>query len=322
MTCKLRLAYAGAFAVLHAGVAPAQGYPTKPVRVIVPFVPGGGADAAGRLFAAKLSDNLGQQFVIDNRGGAAGVIGAEIAAKAAPDGYTLFLSTANMAMNVSLYGKRSYDPLRDFATVSLLSSTPNVITVHPSLPVKTVKELIALARAHPDKINYASGGSGSTAHLAAELFKSMARVNLVHVPYKGSGPAVIAVLSGEAPLTMVPALAVIPFVQSGRLRALAVSSLQRTAALPDLPTVAESGVTGYEASQWYGIMAPANTSETIVAKLHAELVKIVQSPDMTARLAAEASIPIGSTPQQFTAYLQEEIVKWARVIKTSGARVD
>ena len=260
--------------------------------------------------------------MIDNRGGAGGTIGAEFAARAAPDGYTLLLGTANMAMNVSLYGKRAYDPLKDFMTVSLLSSTPNVITVHPSLPVKTLRDLIALATAQPGKINYASGGNGSTAHLAAELFKSMAHVSLVHVPYKGSGPAVIAVLSGEALLTMVPALAVIPFVQSGRLRALAISSLQRAAALPDLPTVAESGVRGYEASQWYGIMAPAATPDAIVARLHAELVKIVQSPDMTARMAAEASIPVGSTPQQFSAYLQEEIVKWARVIKASGAKLD
>ena len=316
------LALAGAFTFLYIADATAQPYPARPVRLIVPFVPGGGADAAARLFGTRLGDNLGQQVLIDNRGGAGGTIGAELAAKAAPDGYTLLLSSANMAMNVSLYGKRSYDPVKDFATVTLLSSTPNVITVHPSLPVRSVKELIALAKAHPGQINYASGGNGSTAHLAAELFKTMARVDFVHVPYKGSGPAAIAVLSGEAPLTMVPALAVMPHVQSGRLRALAISSVQRAAVLPDLPTVAESGVPGYEASQWYGVMAPAGTPESIVARLHLELVKIVQSPDMTARLAAEAAIPVGSTPQQFAAYLQEEIVKWSRVVRFSGARLD
>jgi tripartite-type tricarboxylate transporter receptor subunit TctC len=325
MTFALRslgLAHAVMFATVHAGETAAQAYPSKPVRLIVPFVPGGGADAAARLFGARLSDSLGQQVLIDNRGGAGGTIGAELAAKAAPDGYTLLMGSANLAMNVSLYGKRPYDPVKDFATVSLLSSTPNVITVHPSLPVTTVKELIAFAQAHPGQINYASGGNGSTAHLAAELFKTMAHVNLVHVPYKGSGPATIAVLSGEAPLTMVPALAVMPHVQSGRLRALAISSTQRAAVLPELPTVAEAGLPGYEASQWYGIMVPATTPENIVSRLHADLVKIVQSPDMNARLAAEASIPVGSTPQQFSAYLQEEIVKWSRVVKFSGARLD
>ena len=316
------LALAGAFTFLYIADATAQPYPARPVRLIVPFVPGGGADAAARLFGTRLGDNLGQQVLIDNRGGAGGTIGAELAAKAPSDGYTLLLGSANMAMNVSLYGKRSYDPVKDFATVTLLSSTPNVITVHPSLPVRSVKELIALAKAHPGQINYASGGNGSTAHLAAELFKTMARVDFVHVPYKGSGPAAIAVLSGEAPLTMVPALAVMPHVQSGRLRALAISSVQRAAVLPNLPTVAESGVPGYEASQWYGVMAPAGTPESIVARLHLELVKIVQSPDMTARLAAEAAIPVGSTPQQFAAYLQEEIVKWAKVVRFSGARLD
>jgi tripartite-type tricarboxylate transporter receptor subunit TctC len=319
---SLVLAYAGAFALAYAADVPAQAYPIKPVRLIVPFVPGGGADAAARLFGAKLGESVGQQIIIDNRGGAGGTIGAELAAKSAPDGYTLLLGTANLAMNVSLYGKRPYDPVKDFVTVSLLSSTPNVIAVHPSLPVKTVRDLIAFAKAHPGQINYASGGNGSTAHLAAELFKTMAQVSLVHVPYKGSGPATIAVLSGESPLTMVPALAVMPHVQSGRLRALAISSVRRADALPDLPTVAESGLPGYEASQWYGVMVPTGTPENIVTRLNAELVKIVHSPDMTARLAAEASIPFGSTPQQFAAYLQEEIVKWARVVKFSGAKLD
>ena len=300
----------------------AQTYPVKPVRLIVPFVPGGGADAAARLFGAKLSESVGQQVIIDNRGGAGGTIGADIASKAPPDGYNLLLGSANLAMNVSLYGKQSYDPVRDFAPISLLASTPNVIAVHPSLPVKSVKDLIALAKGAPGQINYASGGSGSTSHLAAELFKAMAQVQLVHVPYKGTGPALIAVLSGEAPLTMAPALVVLPHVKTARMRALAITSKERSKTLPDLPTVAESGVPGYEASQWYGLMAPAGTPDAIVARLNGELVKIVKSPDMSARLATEASIPIGSTPQEFSSYLKEEIVKWARAVKLSGARVE
>ena len=318
----LGIACCGALANLHSADSDAQSYPTKPVRLIVPFVPGGGADASARLFAAKLSESLAQQVIIDNRGGAGGNIGAELASKAAPDGYTILWGSANLAMNATLYGKLPFDPVKDFIAVSLLAKSPNVIVVHPSLAVKSVAELIALAKSAPGKINYASGGNGSTAHLASELFKTMAHVNLVHVPYKGSGPAVIAVLSGEAPLTMVPALAVMPHVQSGRLRALAITSTQRAPTFPDLPTVAESGLPGYEAAQWYGAMLPLGTPERIVTRLNSDLVKIVQLPDVNARLVAEASIPIGSTRQQFAAYLQEEMTKWAQVVRFSGARVD
>ncbi len=316
------LACLGVMAALYCLGSAAQAYPAKPIRLIVPFVPGGGADTAARLFGIKLSENLSQQVIIDNRGGAGGTIGADIASKTAPDGYNLLLGSANLAMNVSLYGKQSYDPVRDFVTISLLASTPNVIAVHPSLPVRSVKDLIALAKGAPGQINYASGGSGSTSHLAAELFKAMAQVQIVHVPYKGTGPALIAVLSGEAPLTMAPALVVLPHVKTAKMRALAITSTQRSKAIPELPTVAEAGVPGYEASQWYGVMAPAGTPDGIVTRLHGELVKIVKSPDMSARLVAEASIPIGSSPQEFSSYLKEEIVKWARAVKLSGARVD
>jgi len=300
----------------------AQQYPNKPVRLIVPFVPGGGADTTARLFGARLSAGLGQQVLIDNRGGAGGTIGAELASRAAPDGYTLMLGTANLAMNVSLYGKLSYDPTRDFTCVTLLSSSPNLVAVHPSLPVKSIKELIALARRAPGEINYASGGNGSTAHLAAELFKTMAQVNLVHVPYKGSGPAVVAVLSGESSLSMAPAVAVRGHVQAGKMRALGITSTKRVSALPDVPTVAEAGVPGYEASQWYGVMGPVGLSEAVTARLHGELVKIVTSQDMSQRLVAEASLPIGAGGAEFAAYLKEEVAKWSRVVKFSGAKLD
>ena len=302
--------------------ASAQGYPVKPVRLIVPFVPGGGSDAAARLFGVKLGESLGQQVVIDNRGGAGGTIGAELASRAPADGYNLVMGTANMAMNASLYAKLNYDAVRDFAPISLLATSPNIFSVHPSLPVKTLKDLIALARGAPGQVNYASGGSGSTSHLAAELFKAMAKVPLTHVPYKGTGPALIAVLSGETPITMAPAIAVLPHVKNKRMRAIAITSAQRSATLPELPTVAESGVPGYEAGQWYGIMTPTGTPEAIVTRLNGELVKIVKSPDMQARLAAEATIPIASTPQEFSAYLKDEIAKWARAVKLSGARVE
>jgi tripartite-type tricarboxylate transporter receptor subunit TctC len=307
---------------LLAGPAVAQVYPNKAVRLIVPFVPGGGADTTARLFGNRLSAGLGQQVLIDNRGGAGGTIGAELAARAVPDGYTLMLGTANLAMNVSLYGKLSYDPTRDFTCITLLSSSPNLVTVHPSLPAKSIKDLIALAKARPGEIHYASGGNGSTAHLAAELFKTMAQVNLVHIPYKGSGPAIVAVLSGESPLTMAPAVAVRGHMQSGKMRALGITSTKRVSALPDVPTVAEAGVPGYEASQWYGVMGPAGLPEAIVARLHNELTKIVNAPDMNSRLIAEASVPIGSPGAEFAAYLKEEVAKWARVVKFSGARLD
>jgi tripartite-type tricarboxylate transporter receptor subunit TctC len=323
LPCNTILAAAsGVLAVLLAPGAAGQGYPSKPVRLIVPFVPGGGADTAGRIFGSKLAENLGQQVIHDNRGGGGGLVGASLAAKAPPDGYNLLLGTANMAMNYSLFGKQHSDPVRDFVPICLLASTPNTIAVHPSLPVHSVKDLIALARRSPGQINYASGGNGSTPHLAAELFKSMADIQLVHVPYKGTGPALVAVVSGEAPLIMATALAVLPHVKAGRMRLLAISSLKRVASLPDLPTVNESGVPGYEASQWYGLMAPTGTPEPIVRRLNTEMVKIVKSPDMVAWLAADASIPIGSTPAEFGTYLQQEITKWAKVVQVSGARVD
>ncbi|HYC44396.1 MAG TPA: tripartite tricarboxylate transporter substrate binding protein [Burkholderiales bacterium] len=312
MTTLLATTFGGA-------VAHAQAYPSKPIRFIVPFTPGGGADTTSRMVAPKLGERLGQQVVVENRGGAGGTIGGSIGAKAPPDGYTIVLGTANMAAGVSLFAKRTFDPLKDFAPVSLLAKTPSILAVHPSLPVKSVKELIALARAHPGQISYA-GGVGSLLHLDAEYFKTMAKVDLLQVPYNGSGPSMIGVLSGEASVVISPTLLVLPHAKSGRLRALAITSAQRFAGLPEMPTVAESGLPGFEAHQWYGILVPTGTPEGIIARLNSELVQVVNAPDLKSRLLSDASIPIGSTPAEFGAYLAQEIAKWAKVVKYSGAK--
>ncbi len=300
----------------------AQSYPIKPIRLIVPYPAGGGVDTLARLIAPKLTERLGQQVVVDNRGGAGGNIGTELAARAAPDGYTMVMGAAALAINVSLYDKLLFDPVRDFAAVSLLAATPNIVAVHPSLQVKSVRELITLAKATAGGINYASAGNGTTSHLAAELLKSMAKINLVHVPYKGTTPALIAIVSGEVPLMLAPALTVLPHVNSGKLRSLAITSRNRSAALPDLRTVAESGLPGYEASQWYGVLVPTGTPQEIVNLLNREIAGIMHMAEVSERLAREGSIPLGGTPQQFAAYLRDEIVKWSKVVKISGARVD
>lgn len=300
----------------------AQSYPAGPVRVIVPFPPGGGVDSAGRLIAQKLAETLGRPFVVENRPGANGMIGSEIVAKAPKDGYTLLVNGANFVTTPSLYDKVTYDPLRDFDPVSLIALAPNVLVVHPSLPAQSVKELVAFARARPGEIHFAGSGSGSTPHLAAELFNTMAGVKLVHVPYRGTGPATTALLAGEVSVMFMPALAAIPHVRSGRLRALAVTSRQRLPALPALPTVEESGLKGYESSQWYGMLAPAGTPAEIVGLLNAQIAKIMQSAEMKERMTESGSVALGSTRETFGAYLREEFAKWAKVIKLSGARVD
>ena len=299
--------------------ASAQSYPSKPVRWIVAFSPGGGADTTARLIAPLLSERLGQQVIVDNRGGAGGTIGAAQAARAAPDGYTLLLGSTNLAAAPALQGKLPFDPVKDFAAVSLLAKVPNVMAVHPSLPVKSVKELIALAKARPGQLNYASGGVGSTLHLDAELFKAMARVDIVQVPYNGTGPAMIGILSGEASLVIAPTISVLPHARSGRLRGLAVTTLERSPAAPQLPTVSESGVPGFETAQWYGILVPAGTPTAVIARLNAECVNIMQTPELSSRMMKEGSIPLGTTPQDFSVFFKEELAKWSRVIKISGA---
>jgi tripartite-type tricarboxylate transporter receptor subunit TctC len=300
----------------------AQSYPTGPVRIIVPFPAGGGVDATGRLVGQKLTEALGKQFVIDNRPGANGMIGSEIAAKSPKDGYTLMVNGANFVTTPSLYKKVTYDPLREFDPVSLVALAPNVLVVHPSLPVKSVKELVALAKSRPGQVNFAGSGSGSTPHLAAELFNTLANVNMVHVPYRGTGPAIVGLMSGEASVMFMPTTNAVQLVKTGRLRALAVTSTQRIAALPGLATVAESGLKGYESSQWYGVLAPAGTPADILNTLNAHIAKAMQSPEMKQRMSDGGSLAVGSTREAFAAHLRTEFAKWAKVIKRSGAQVD
>ena len=319
---KLARAAAALVIALVPLCAPAQGYPKGPVHVILPFPAGGGVDAAGRILAQKLSDSLGKAFVIENRGGANGNIGTEAAAKSASDGATLLFTGAGFVTNPSLYKSVPYDPVKDFDPISLMALGPNVLVVHPSLPVKSVAELIALARTQPGKIGFAGSGSGSTPHLAGELFNVMAGVQMVHIPYRGSGPAMIGLLAGEAPVMFLPAINAGPHIASGRLRALAVTSRERLAAMPELPTISESGLPGYESSQWYGLLAPAGTPPEVLDLLNARVANIMQSADMKARMAGDGLVPIGGSREQFAAHIRSEIVKWAKVISESGARMD
>ena len=308
-----------ALAIAHAN---AQSYPTKPVRVIVPFPPGSGVDIVTRLVTPKLADGLGQQFVADNRAGAAGNIGAEVAARAAPDGYTLLMAAASIAISQTLYRKLNYNLEKDFEPVALVASAPFVLVVHPSLPAGNVKGLVALAKAKPGGLTYASTGNGSTPHLTTEIFKLQAGINLVHVPYKGTPPAVTDLIAGQVTMMFANTLSVLPHVNTGRLRALAISSGKRSAAAPELPTVAESGMPGFDTSTWFGMLAPAGTSKDVVARLSGELRKIVQLPDIRKQLISQGADPVGTTAEQFGAHLRAEIAKWGKAVKASGARVD
>ena len=297
----------------------AQTYPARPIRAIVPYAAGGGVDVVARLIAPRLGERLGQQVVIDNRPGATGNIGAELASRAAPDGYTVLIAGASIAINVSLYRKLAYDLVKDFAAVTSIAVSPNIVLVHPLLPARSIAELIALARARPGQLNYASGGSGSTLHLTAELFKSMTGVAITHVPYKGTGPALIAVISGETEVVMPPLAGTLAYVESGRLRALAVTSASRVKMLPQLPTVAEAGVPGFESGQWYGVFVPAATSPDIVIRLQTDIARVVRLPDVVEQITQQGSIATGETPEQFAAHVRQEIAKWAKVVKVSGA---
>ncbi len=317
--------YGGLLALAGAcwGIAPAQAqYPNKPVRLVLPFPPGGGTDTLGRVVGAKLSETLGQQVVIENRPGAGANIGAEVVAKSPPDGYTLLMGNIAHAINVTLYSKLGYDLLKDLAPVSLLASTPNIVVVHPSVPAKSVKELIAVARARPGNLDFASSGSGSSAHLAGELFSNMAGIKMTHVPYKGGGPAVIALLGGQVSVGFATTPSVISHVKTGKLRGLAVTGAQRSASAPELPTVSESGLPGFEVVGWYGLLAPSGTSREIIARLHSESVKLLKLPDVKERLAATGFEPIGTTPEQFGTYIRSEVEKWAKVVKAAGIRAD
>ncbi|MBI3068856.1 MAG: tripartite tricarboxylate transporter substrate binding protein [Betaproteobacteria bacterium] len=301
----------------------AAGYPSKTIRFVLPYPPGGGTDTIARPLAQRLTEALGQQVVVENRGGAGGAIGMEVVARTAPDGYTIVLAvTAQLAVNVSLYKRLPYDPVRDYAPITLLATGPYLLVVHPSLPVKSVKELIALARARPGDLTYASSGNGSGGHLAAALMNSMAGIKMLHVPYKGGGPALVDVLAGQVQILFATYAASRGHIQSGRVRALGVSTAKRPAALPDLPTIAESGLPGYDSGVWYGILAPAGTPREIVAKLNGEMIRALNHPEFRNLLVNGGIDPIGSTPEELGRYIKSEIAKWAKVVKDAGVRID
>jgi tripartite-type tricarboxylate transporter receptor subunit TctC len=303
------------------GGALAQEFPQKTVRFIVPFPPGGATDGLARILAERMTEAWRQQVVIDNRAGAGGNIGADLAAKAPADGHTIIIVGLSHAANLSLYSRLSYHPVRDFAPVSQVVSIHTFLVSHPSLPVKSVKELLALAKASPGSLNYASGGNGSSPHMAMELFKSLAKVDLVHVPYKGT-QSVIGILRGEAALLFENLISVGSHVQSGKLRALAVGSSKRSSALPDVPTVAEAGVPGYDMVLWFGVLAPAGTPAGAVNAIHREIVNTAKAPDVRSRLAAQGADLVATAPGEFDAFIKSEIAKWARVVKENGLKVD
>jgi tripartite-type tricarboxylate transporter receptor subunit TctC len=305
------------------GSAFAQAWPSKPVKLIVPYPPGGSADILARAIGQKLSDGLAQSVVVENRPGAGTAIGAEATAKAAPDGYTIMLGTVSShAINPALNPGLKYDPVKDFAPVSMVAFIPFVLLVHPSLPARNVQELIALAKAKPGSLNFSSAGSGTSNHLAGELFKSMTGTFMVHIPYKGSAPALADLLAGQVNLMFDLVLTAQPHVKSGAARALAVTGLERSAALPGVPTVAESGVPGFEVSAWFGFFAPAGTPSAIVTALNAETVKAMRAPDLRERLASQGADAVSNTPEQFSAYVKDELAKWTRVVKASGMKAD
>lgn len=301
--------------------ASADGYPVRPIRLIVPFPPGGGNDLVGRVTARHLGDQLGQQVVVDNRGGAGGVIGAELAARALPDGYTLLLGgTASLSINPGLGKKLPYDAVTDFVAVVLVGTTPNLVVTHPSLPVTGIRDLIALAKARPGRLNFSSAGIGTTPHLAGALFNAMAGVELVHVPYKGSGPAITDLLAGQVKINFSSIAGSLPFVREGRLRGLAVTGPGRSGVVPEIPTVSESGLPGYEVGNWYGILAPATTPGSIVARINGATNRALTAVDLRKRFLELAADPLGGTPEQFAAYTRSERVKWARAIQAADIR--
>jgi tripartite-type tricarboxylate transporter receptor subunit TctC len=319
-----KLAAAFVAVLCFQGPAWAQaGYPSKPVKVIVAFPPGQATDQAARAIAQKLSDNLGQQFFVENRPGAASIIGSEAAAKSPNDGYTLFMgSSGSLAVNPGMYAKLPYDPIKDFVPISLTLKVPFFVVVNPSLPATSIKELVAYLKANPDKVNFGSAGNGASNHLSAELFKSVTGVAIVHVPYKGSPPAVTDLLSGQIGMMFETGPLIMPHVKSGRLRVLAVGSAQRSLAAPELVTVAESGYPGFETVGWAGLLAPAGTPKEIVAKLNAEVVRILSQPEVTGRFVTLGAELVSSSAEDFGAYIRSETAKWGKVIRDSGAKAD
>jgi len=297
-------------------------YPARPIRFMVPFPAGGGADIVARAIGQKMGESLGQQIVIDNRPGAAGVIGTDIAAKAAPDGYTMLMLSSNLAILEGAGGQRPYDLMKDLHAVSMIAVAPNILIVHPAVPARTVQELVAHAKAQPGKLHFASNGVGSSSHLSAELFRSMAGVNMVHVPYKGGPPGVTATIAGETQLMFSAILHVLPHAKAGRVRALAVSSRARSQAAPQVPTVAEAGLAGYESIQWWLMMVPAATPGPIVGRLHGALSGALSAADLKERLSSQGAEPLSGTPEEGVRYLRAEIAKWGKIVKTAGIRLD
>jgi tripartite-type tricarboxylate transporter receptor subunit TctC len=307
---------------LATGGAHAQNFPAKPVRVIVPFSPGGPADFQVRLLAPTLSQAWGQQVVVENRGGANGIIAFELGAKADPDGYTLILITAGFAINATLYPKLPYDSRRDFAGITQLASGPGIVVVHPSLPARSVKELVALAKSRPGQIAYMSAGVGAPSHLAVELLKTMTGINMIHVPYKGVAPGMIDLIAGQVQASIPTILAGMTHAKAGRLRALATTGANRAPAAPDLPTMPEAGFPGYEAANWLGFVAPAKTPAAIIAKVNQDVMRALSVPDVREKMLAQGMEPVARTPEAFSKYVQSEIAKWAGVVKTSGAKAE
>src|SRR5687767_3786443 len=314
---------AAAFLLCAAGLACAQSYPVRPIRIIVPFPPGGGNDTVARAIAQEASPGLGQSIVVDNRPGAGGIIGAHEAARAAPDGYTLFLGgVGSHAVNPNLHSKLPYDPIKDFAPITLVASAPSVLVVHPSVPARSIAEFAAFVRANPGKLNYASNGNGSSSHMAAVLYETNAGVKMTHVPYKGFGPALTDLMSGRIELMFNSIVAILPHIQSGKLRALAVTSRKRSSLLPEVPTLAEAGLPEYEAGSWYGILAPAGTPPAVLQRLHVEITRAVQTPEVQKRLAGEGADVIGSTPQEFAAHIAAELARMREVVRAGGMRLE
>ncbi len=302
--------------------AHAQNYPDKPIRLIVPFAPGGGTDITARTIAQKLTERLGQTVVVDNRPGANGTIGVDLAAHAAPDGYTLSMISSSHSVNVSLIKKLPYDLVKDLAPITQATTQPYALVIHPSLPVKSVKELIALARAKPGAINYGSSGTGGLSHLSGALLASLAKINIVHIPYKGGSPAMIDVISGQIQMLFSTILQSHAHLKAGRLRALAVTTAKRSPAEPSLPTMQEAGVPGYEVAGWYGVVAPVKVPQPILTTLNREIVAILQEPDVARKLAGDGSEPVGSTREAFGAHIRSEIAKWRKLVVEAGIRKD
>ena len=297
-------------------------YPVKPVRILVGAPPGGGNDIMARLIAQRLSENLGQQVIVENRPGAGATLATDLVAKSAPDGHTLFMTPSAHALSPSIYRKLPFDPVKDFAAIGQMASVPLVVIVNASLPVASLRELIELARAKPNSINFGSGGNGAAQHLAGEYLKSLAGIEMVHVPYKGSGQAIPDLIGGQIQLMVEPLASAMPHIRGGKVRALAVTSRQRVASLPDLPTAEEAGLPGYEVTAWYGLLAPAGTPPEVVAKLNAEMNKVIAQPAMRDSLATQGAIPVSGTPQQFMDLIVAEIARWRPIIQRAGIRAD